>query len=56
MSEEDSLNLYYCIISLASLILFSGEITLLCNNTVLRHVRYGVIPTGQPSFQEIEIT
>jgi hypothetical protein len=45
MSEEDSLHLYYRIISLASLILFSGEITLLYNYTVFRHARYGVIPT-----------
>jgi hypothetical protein len=45
MSEEVSLHLYYSIIGLASLILFSGEITLLYNYTVFRHARYGVIPT-----------
>jgi hypothetical protein len=45
MSEEVSLHLYYSIIGLASLILFSGEITLLYNYTVFRHAWYGVIPT-----------
>jgi hypothetical protein len=48
MSEEVSLHLYYSIIGLASLILFSGEITLLYNYTVFRHARYGVIPNMYP--------
>jgi hypothetical protein len=48
MSEETSLHLYYSIISLASLILFNGEITLLYNYTVFRYARYGIIPTKAP--------
>jgi hypothetical protein len=44
MSEETSLHLYYSIISLASLIEFSGEVILLYNYTVFRYARYGIIP------------
>jgi hypothetical protein len=51
MSEETSLHLYYSIISLASLILFSGEITLLYNYTVFRYARYGIIPTCTVIFE-----
>jgi hypothetical protein len=54
MSEETSLHLYYSIISLASLIEFSGEVILLYNYTVFRYARYGIIPTVLHSVLEFK--